>query len=73
MKYVFYHHQLSDALLIDALHLLSLVISPTEHVDTFPVTLSCNGNENWAKGETLIHGLRKVGGRPFSIISFLEF
>ena len=47
--------------MIDALKLLSLAISPAEHVDTFPAELSCDGNDHWDKGEALMRRLTKVG------------
>ena len=53
--------QLSDALLIDSLKLLTMAISPADHVDTFPAGLSCDGNDHWDKGETLMGRLTKVG------------
>ena len=47
--------------MIDALELLSLAISPAEHVDTFPAKLSCDGIDHWNKGEALMQRLTKVG------------
>ena len=64
--FLFFSNKLSDALLEDALHLLKKSLL-SEHLESFPVNLSCQKSNHWASGAKVVQNIKEVGKKDIQI------